>query len=90
MMWFYYPIQTTSNHERGSTEEGGGGEGGPRRTEIIGGRNPSGVAAVCLYAAAREHEAMLTQKEAAAVADVSTATIRSTVDALRDRQLTSA
>jgi transcription initiation factor TFIIB len=47
------------------------------------------VAAACLYAAAREHEADLTQKEAAAVADVSTATIRSTVEELRERELTS-
>ncbi|WP_336362477.1 transcription initiation factor IIB [Halalkalicoccus salilacus] len=61
-----------------------------RRVGMIGGRNPCGVAAACLYAAAREHEAGLTQKEAATVGDVSTVTIRSTVDALRERRLTSA
>lgn len=60
-----------------------------RQAGVIGGRNPSGVAAACLYAAAREHQVDLTQKEAAAVADVSTATIRSTVEELRERELTS-
>jgi transcription initiation factor TFIIB len=63
--------------------------GDAERTGAIGGRNPSGVAAACLYAAAREHDAALTQKEAAAVADVSQATIRSMVEALRERGLTS-
>ncbi len=51
---------------------------------IVGGRNPSGVAAACLYAAARECEdaPTITQTDAAAVADVSPVTIRSTVTVL--------
>ncbi|WP_222915073.1 transcription initiation factor IIB family protein [Natrinema sp. SYSU A 869] len=48
---------------------------------LIGGRNPSGVAAGCLYRAAGEREEWpsLTQAAAAAVADVAAVTIRSTV-----------
>ncbi|MBZ6494683.1 transcription initiation factor IIB [Natrinema longum] len=52
---------------------------------LIGGRNPSGVAAGCLYKAAGEREEWpsLTQAAAAEVADVAPVTIRSTVTALR-------
>ncbi|ELY64099.1 transcription initiation factor IIB [Natronococcus jeotgali] len=54
----------------------------------IGGRNPSGVAAACLYAAAGEREEWpsITQTAAADVADVAPATIRSTAVALDDRK----
>ncbi|MDZ7731533.1 MAG: transcription initiation factor IIB family protein [Natrialbaceae archaeon] len=46
----------------------------------LGGRNPSGVAGACLYAAAQETPGVtLTQADAADVADVSTVTIRGTV-----------
>ena len=53
---------------------------------LIGGRNPSGVAAACLYAASADDDACktVTQAEAAAVADVSPVTIRSTVVDLRE------
>ncbi|WP_293030673.1 transcription initiation factor IIB family protein [Natronococcus sp.] len=46
----------------------------------VGGRNPSGVAAACLYKAADEREEWpsVTQVDAADVADVAPATIRST------------
>jgi transcription initiation factor TFIIB len=52
----------------------------------IGGRNPSGVAAACLYAATGEREEWpsLTQAAAAEVADVAPATIRSTVTTLEN------
>jgi len=49
---------------------------------LIGGRNPSGVAAGCLYAAAGELDVTLTQADAAEVADVSPVTVRSTVSAI--------
>ena len=48
------------------------------------GRNPSGVAAACLYAASREACYDLTQNEAAEVADVATVTIRGTYQHLAD------
>lgn len=51
---------------------------------VVGGRNPSGVAAACLYAAARETEHAVTQSEVADVADVSPVTIRSTVKVLQN------
>ena len=53
---------------------------------LIGGRNPSGVAAACLYMAAGEREAWptITQADAADVADVAPVTIRSTVVNLRE------
>lgn len=44
----------------------------------IAGRNPGGIAAACLYAAAREACYDLTQDEAADVADVAAVTIRGT------------
>ncbi|MCU4754131.1 transcription initiation factor IIB family protein [Halobacteria archaeon AArc-curdl1] len=51
---------------------------------LIGGRNPCGVAAGCLYAAAQhlETSVSITQADAANVADVTPATVRSTVDLL--------
>jgi transcription initiation factor TFIIB len=48
------------------------------------GRNPSGVAAGCLYAAARETGADLTQHEAADVADVTPVTVRKTYVAVSE------
>lgn len=45
--------------------------------EIVGGRNPSGVASACLYAAALELEHPKTQREAAEVAGVTPVTLRS-------------
>ncbi|ADJ13450.1 transcription initiation factor IIB [Halalkalicoccus jeotgali] len=56
-------------------------------SELIGGHNPAGVAAACLYTAAKEREADVTQKQAAAVADVSPPTIRVTYQALREAEL---
>ncbi|MEF8882052.1 MAG: transcription initiation factor IIB family protein [Halapricum sp.] len=50
---------------------------------IASGRNPAGVAAACLYTAANEADADLTQREAATAADVSAATIRETYQKLR-------
>ncbi|APW96865.1 transcription initiation factor IIB [Halobiforma lacisalsi AJ5] len=52
----------------------------------VGGRNPSGVAAACLYKAAgdREEWPSVTQADAADAGDVAPVTIRSTVDVLRD------
>ncbi|MBO4247860.1 transcription initiation factor IIB family protein [Halomicrobium sp. IBSBa] len=51
---------------------------------LIAGKNPGGVAAACLYTAAREADYELTQARAAAVADVSPVTLRSTYQALED------
>ncbi len=45
---------------------------------IANGRNPVGVAAACLYTAARELDADHTQREAADVADVTPVTVRRT------------
>lgn len=45
---------------------------------ITSGRNPGGVAAACLYTAAKREGYRLTQQEAADVADVTPVTIRST------------
>ncbi|PSP59761.1 transcription initiation factor IIB, partial [Halobacteriales archaeon QH_7_66_37] len=50
------------------------------------GKKPSGVAAACLYRAAREQGADLTQAAAADVADVSRMTIRSTVETIDSLQ----
>lgn len=47
------------------------------------GRNPSGVAAACLYTAARRMDHELTQKETSDVADVSAVTIRKTFQDLQ-------
>ena len=49
-----------------------------REESIDNGRNPSGVAAACLYTAAREEGHSLTQKRAAEIADVTPVTLRST------------
>ncbi|WP_226022523.1 transcription initiation factor IIB [Halomicrobium salinisoli] len=51
---------------------------------LIAGKNPGGVAAACLYTAAREAEYDLTQRAAADVADVSPVTLRSTYQELAD------
>ena len=53
---------------------------------LIAGRNPSGVAAACLYKATGEREAWptITQADAAEVADVAPVTIRSTATNLED------
>ena len=58
-----------------------------RDAGLIGGKNPSGVAAACLYVAASDNETCkrVTQTDAAEVADVSPVTVRSTVVDLRDR-----
>lgn len=56
-------------------------------SELIGGHNPAGVAAACLYTAARERDAGVTQEQAADVADVSPPTIRVTYQALREAEL---
>jgi transcription initiation factor TFIIB len=45
---------------------------------LLSGRNPSGVAAACLYTAATDHGEPLTQVAAADVADVTPVTLRST------------
>lgn len=50
---------------------------------IVSGRNPCGVAAACLYTAAREKNYPLTQQDAADVADVAPVTVRSTYHDLR-------
>ncbi len=49
---------------------------------LAGGRDPTGVAGACLYAAAADHEVELTQAEAAEVADVSPVTLRGAYYAL--------
>lgn len=56
--------------------------GSADKRALIGGHNPAGVAAACLYAAATEREAGITQKRAAEVADVTEPTIRVTYQAL--------
>jgi transcription initiation factor TFIIB len=50
---------------------------------LVCGRNPGGVAAACLYAAAGELDAPCTQAEAAGVADVTPVTLRNTYSDLR-------
>ena len=51
---------------------------------IANGRNPVGVAAACLYTAARQCSADVTQQEAADVADVTPVTVRRTYVDLTD------
>ena len=51
---------------------------------LTNGRNPCGVAAACVYAAARDREEPCTQAEAAEVADVAPVTLRKSYTALRD------
>jgi len=55
-----------------------------RESGDAAGRNPSGVAAACLYTAAREAGASLTQQAAADVADVTPVTVRNTYRLLQD------
>jgi transcription initiation factor TFIIB len=51
---------------------------------LVSGRDPSGVAAGCLYLAARQEEYDLTQAEAAETAGVTPVTLRSTYQDLRE------
>lgn len=51
---------------------------------IAGGRNPSGVAAACLYTAARGTDQTVTQRAAADVADVTPVTLRNTYSDLEN------
>ncbi|AAG20319.1 transcription initiation factor IIB [Halobacterium salinarum] len=51
---------------------------------LVAGRNPSGVAAGCLYTAATETDHAVTQSAAAAVADVTPVTLRATYQNLTD------
>ena len=55
-----------------------------RETGLSVGRNPSGVAAACIYTAAREAACELTQAEVSDVAGVSAVTIRNSYRELRD------
>ena len=55
-----------------------------REAGIVNGRNPSGVAAACLYAAAREAGADCTQAAAADVAGVTPVTLRNSYGDLQD------
>jgi len=52
---------------------------------LVAGRNPAGVAAACLYTAAREACYDLTQQAVADVAGVTPVTVRATYTALSDR-----
>lgn len=45
---------------------------------IANGRNPSGIAAACLYTAAKEQDVSVTQQEAADIASVTPVTLRNT------------
>ena len=49
---------------------------------LVAGRNPAGVAAACVYAASLETGADCTQRDAAALADVTAVTIRNTYSKL--------
>jgi transcription initiation factor TFIIB len=49
-----------------------------RERNLVSGRNPAGVAAGCLYTAAREHDCDLTQATTADVAGVTPVTLRAT------------
>jgi len=51
---------------------------------LVAGRNPSGIAAACLYAAARDTDERVTQAEAAEAASVTPVTLRSTYSELKD------
>ena len=53
-----------------------------REENAVVGRNPCGIAAACLYVAAKDHATPITQAEAAEVADVSPVTIRKTAHRL--------
>jgi transcription initiation factor TFIIB len=54
-------------------------------TNAVGGRNPAGVAAACLYYAAEREGVALTQRRAADVADVTPVTLRTTYEELQAR-----
>jgi transcription initiation factor TFIIB len=58
-----------------------------REDRHVCGRDPSGVAAGCLYAAAKDRGHPLTQREAADAADVTPVTLRTTVNAIREREV---
>lgn len=55
-----------------------------RERNVATGRDPGGVAAACLYAAAVDDGAPLTQREAADAADVTPVTLRNTYTDLQD------
>jgi transcription initiation factor TFIIB len=55
-----------------------------RERNAVGGKHPSGVAAACLYKAAEDFGAEITQTAVAGVGDVSRMTVRSTVDRLEE------
>lgn len=54
-----------------------------RERGLVAGRNPAGVAAACLYHAAEDGAVPLTQRRAAAVADVTPVTLRHTYEDLQ-------
>ncbi|SFL27056.1 transcription initiation factor TFIIB [Halogranum rubrum] len=56
-----------------------------RKAGITTGRNPSGVAAACLYTAARGTDCQLTQRETADVAGVTPVTLRNTYTDLQNQ-----
>jgi transcription initiation factor TFIIB len=87
------PIDPVEYVPRFATELGLAGEVERRAREYAAeaaerglsvGRNPSGVAAACLYTAALDANAGVTQKEAADVAGVTPVTLRSTYAEFRD------
>jgi transcription initiation factor TFIIB len=53
---------------------------------LTNGRDPTGVAAGCLYTACREHDREVTQQAAAEVAGVAAATLRTTYQALSEKE----
>lgn len=53
-----------------------------QENRLIGGKNPSGVAAACLYKAAEDHDVEITQGAFTEVADISRLTLRSTLSDL--------
>ena len=55
-----------------------------REQGLIAGRNPGGFAAACLYAAARELDQRVTQKEAADAAGITSVTLRSAYQDIQD------
>jgi transcription initiation factor TFIIB len=55
-----------------------------REQNLVVGRNPCGVAVACLYTAALEADAAVTQADAADVADVTPVTLRNTYRELQD------
>lgn len=55
-----------------------------RQRGLIGGRNPAGVAAACLYTATQEQDGALTQAAAATAADVTPVTLRNTYKELQE------